>query len=179
MDRECRPQRKQSQRADKEHPLRRPAQAHAWRPWLPRCPVGRPQHVVASFPLERTRYGQGHQAAEELGRRRETACELPTVVAAAHVVVDGSALLRGQRSNTGRHQRRKALAPIAAPRHQQVANRVAQSLLGPVDQDCRVTHLYAEDLGNFACGQLAAEAKVEHRILPRLQARGCGPDELG
>jgi hypothetical protein len=68
--------------------------------------------------LERTRHGQGDQPAEELGWGGEAAGELLTVVAAAHVVVHGAALLGGQCSHPGRDQRREALASITAPGHQ-------------------------------------------------------------
>jgi len=122
--------------------------------------AGRPEYVVASVPKERTWDWQADQAAEELSRGSEAAGEPLTVVTAAHVVVHRAALLRGQRSDPGRHQRREALAFIAALSHQQVADRVAQRLLGSIDEDRRVAYRSSEDVGDLTSRELSAQAEI-------------------
>jgi len=84
----------------------------------------------------------------------------PSSSGAAPAAVDRRALLRGQRSDPGRHQRREALAFIAALGHQQVADRVAQRLLGSIDEDRRVAYRSSEDVGDLTSRELPAQAEI-------------------
>jgi hypothetical protein len=63
--------------------------------------------------------------------------------------------------------------------HQQVADGIAERFLGPADQDRGMPGVDAEDSCHLGGGELLSDGQVQHRVLARLQAGGCAPDQGG
>jgi hypothetical protein len=137
------------------------------------------QDEVPALAAERGGERQSDQATEELRRHGELAGQALALGASPHVPVDRSSLLGRKAGDPGGHELGQPRAMIPALCHEQVPDSVAEGLFGAADEDGGVPGWHPKDLGHLPGCKISANAEVEHRVLPRLQAGSRGPDEVG